>query len=75
MPLGFLFGWAAACSAALLCSVMAMGVAKLAQRQVGGLTGDVMGATIILGELLFLAGVIIIVELPLTNFEQGLFGA
>jgi cobalamin synthase len=54
---------------------MAMGVAKLAQRQVGGLTGDVMGATIILGEMLFLASVIIIVELPLTNFEQGLFGA
>jgi adenosylcobinamide-GDP ribazoletransferase len=75
LPLGFLFGWAAACSAALLCSVMAMGVAKLAQRQVGGLTGDVMGATIILGEMLFLASVIIIVELPLTNFEQGLFGA
>ena len=53
---------------------MAISIAKLAQRQVGGLTGDVMGTTIILGEMLFLAAVLISVQLPVTGFGQGLFG-
>jgi adenosylcobinamide-GDP ribazoletransferase len=74
VPMGFLFGWATTCFSALLCFVLAISIAKLAQRQVGGLTGDVMGATIILGEMLFLAAVLISVQLPLTDFGQGLFG-
>ena len=74
VPMGFLFGWATTCFSALLCFVMAISIAKLAQRQVGGLTGDVMGTTIILGEMLFLAAVLISVQLPVTGFGQGLFG-
>ena len=52
-------------------------IARMALRRVAGLTGDVMGATILLGEIIFLAGCLVAWELlalpiPMMAFMAGM---
>ena len=55
-------------SAALLAC---LGLGKISMRQIHGISGDVMGAVIILGETIFAAGLFITVN---TSFEHRFFG-
>jgi cobalamin synthase len=55
-------------SAALLAC---LGLGKLAMRQIHGISGDVMGAMIILGEIMLAAGLFITLNIPL---DIGFFG-
>ena len=55
-------------SAALLAS---LGLGRLAMRQIQGISGDVMGAMIILGEIMLATGLFIAMNIPL---DIGVFG-
>ncbi|MDA9930023.1 adenosylcobinamide-GDP ribazoletransferase [Alphaproteobacteria bacterium] len=59
VPLAGLAGWTLSLIAALAVSVTGLGTGYLANRQVNGLTGDVMGAGIILSEISFMTALII----------------
>ena len=79
VPLIIAFGWQVAIPAATLACLLAVIIARMALRKVAGLTGDVMGATILLGEITILAGCLMGLELlglPITikTFMEGMAG-
>ena len=78
-PLIIVFGWQVAIPAAALSCLLAVIIARMALRKVAGLTGDVMGATILLGEITILAGCLMAWELlalpiPMMAFVAGMVG-
>ena len=79
VPLIIAFGWQVAISAVALSCLLAVIIARMALRRVAGLTGDVMGATILLGEITILAGCLMAWELlalpiPMMAFMAGMVG-
>ena len=79
VPLIIAFSWQVAIPAAALSCLLAVIIARMALRRVAGLTGDVMGATILLGEITILAGCLMTWELlalpiPMMAFMAGMVG-
>lgn len=75
VPLIIAFGWQVAIPTAALACLLAVIIARMALQKVAGLTGDVMGATILLGEITILVGYLIALELPALQIPMWAFTA
>ena len=71
MPLAYFAMPLAAVIAGSAALLAGLGLGKLAMRQIHGISGDVMGAMIILGEIMLAAGLFITLNTPL---DIGFFG-
>ena len=73
LPFLLAFGWQIALLASAPACLLAVFVARMARRHVQGLTGDIMGATILLGEIVFLASCLVAMELLAAPLPVSLF--